>query len=146
MLVIRFGIGESLIELATQVAVDCLPGLLEVAKEVPFAAPAAGMLLQFYDRYKAMEENKAAFEELRIQMKLTSEWIALKGLHALQRDCKEGDPLHTVLMELTKAVRGGTKVAIDQLDLVAIVFGIVGYERKSGSISTTNADIPTSMS
>ena len=46
----------------------------------PQAAPAAGMLLQFYDRYKAMEENKAAFEELRIQMKLTSEWIAHKGL------------------------------------------------------------------
>jgi hypothetical protein len=50
-------------------------GLLSLAQNAPFAGPAAGALLMFYQTYEQCQENKVLFEDLREKVDYCKAWI-----------------------------------------------------------------------
>jgi hypothetical protein len=60
--------GSSLLEVASAVA----PGILDIAKDVPFFGPISGILLKSYEAYNTMNDNKEALSQLNEQVKLAS--------------------------------------------------------------------------
>jgi hypothetical protein len=69
-----------------KLAVSSCKGILEVAKNLPFAKPLAGAVIMFYETYELYQKNKEMFKELFEEVNEAKLWIIEVGKRKITFD------------------------------------------------------------